>query len=62
MNIQQAVARLLEHQHLDMNEMGAVMMQIMTGKATDAQIGGFLVALRMKGETVAELTGAARYF
>ncbi|MDX2465524.1 MAG: anthranilate phosphoribosyltransferase [Porticoccus sp.] len=60
MDIQQAVARFLENQHLDLNEMRDVMMQIMTGKATDAQIGAFLVALRMKGETVAELTGAAQ--
>ena len=60
MDIQQAVGQLLEKQDLDTNEMRDVMTQIMTGNATDAQIGAFLVALRMKGETVAEITGAAQ--
>jgi len=35
------------------------MQQIMTGEATDAQIGGFLIGMRMKGETVDEITAAA---
>ena len=57
MDIQQAVARFLDNQdpdsqNLNNNEMREVMMQIMTGNATDAQIGAFLVGLRMKGETV----------
>jgi anthranilate phosphoribosyltransferase len=39
--------------------MTTVMTQIMTGKATDSQIGGFLIGLRMKGETVDEITAAA---
>jgi anthranilate phosphoribosyltransferase len=60
MDIQQAVAQLLEKQNLETTEMRDVMTQIMTGNATDAQIGAFLVALRMKGETVAEITGAAQ--
>ena len=38
--------------------MQAVMGQIMTGEATDAQIGAFLMGLRLKGETVDEITGA----
>ena len=60
MDIQQAVAQLLEKKNLETTEMRDVMTQIMTGNATDAQIGAFLVALRMKGETVAEITGAAQ--
>jgi anthranilate phosphoribosyltransferase len=60
MDIQQAVGRLLDKQDLETNEMREVMTQIMTGNASDAQIGAFLVALRMKGETVAEITGAAQ--
>ena len=60
MDIQQAISAVLENRDLDTTEMGEVMMQIMTGKATDAQIGGFLVGLRIKGETVEEITGAAQ--
>jgi anthranilate phosphoribosyltransferase len=59
-DIQQAISAVLENQDLDTTEMREVMMQIMTGKATDAQIGGFLVGLRIKGETVEEITGAAQ--
>jgi len=60
MNIQQAIKQVIERQDLTEDEMTAVMNQIMTGQATPAQIGGFLVGLCMKGETVAEITGAAR--
>lgn len=59
MNIQQAIKTVSEHSHLSRTEMTEVMTQIMTGKATDAQIGGFLIGLRMKGETVDEITAAA---
>lgn len=59
MNIQEALERLLLRQNLARDEMKAVMEQIMTGGATPSQIGGFLVALRMKGETVDEVTAAA---
>ncbi len=54
------IAKLIDHQHLTEAEAEAAMRIIMTGEATPAQIGGYLVALRMKGETVAEITGSAR--
>lgn len=59
MKIQEALAALLRHQNLDKEQMSSVMRQIMTGNATPAQIGGFLTALRMKGETVEEVAAAA---
>jgi anthranilate phosphoribosyltransferase len=59
-NIQQAIARVVNSEHLSTEEMVQVMRQIMTGETTPAQIGGFLVALRMKSETVDEITGAAQ--
>ena len=55
-----AIQQLLDGHGLDEAEMTSVMRQIMTGQATPAQIGGFLIALRMKGETVDEITAAAR--
>jgi len=58
MNMQQAIAAVTERQDLSQAQMQAVMNLIMTGEATQAQIGGFLVGLRMKGETVDEITGA----
>jgi anthranilate phosphoribosyltransferase len=60
MTIQQAIAALLQLQDLERAEMQDVMQQIMTGQCTDAQIGGLLIALRMKGETVEEITAAAQ--
>ncbi len=59
MNIQQAIKAVIAKQDLSSEEMTAVMQQIMTGEATPAQIGGFLVGLRMKGETVDEISAAA---
>ncbi len=58
--IQQAIAALLERHDLSEDDAYATMMEIMQGAATAAQIGGFLVALRMKGETVPEIAGCAR--
>ena len=60
MNIQQALHTVVAEESLSQQDMASVMRDIMTGQATPAQIGGFLVALRMKGETVDEITGAAQ--
>ncbi len=60
MDIRQALDRLAASRHLSEAEMGAVMRQIMSGEAHDAQIGAFLLALRVKGETIDEITGAVR--
>lgn len=60
MNIQQAVNAVIQKHDLSHDEMLSVMKTIMTGEATPAQIGGFLVALRCKGETVTEITAAAQ--
>ena len=57
--IQQALARLLEGQDLPRNQAREVMLEIMAGEATPGQIGGFLVALRVKGETAEEIAGCA---
>lgn len=59
MNLPSAIKAVIERQDLSSDEMISVMQQIMTGEATPAQIGGFLVALQMKGETVTEITAAA---
>lgn len=58
--IKEAIAKVIERQDLTESEMIEVMDQIMGGEATPAQIGAFITALRMKGETVAEIIGAAR--
>lgn len=58
--IRKAVAKVVEREDLSEAEMIDVMGQIMAGEATPAQIGSFITALRMKGETVDEITGAAR--
>ena len=60
MNIQQALVRVVEGGNLSRIEMQDVMHQIMRGDATDAQIGGLLIALRIKGETTEEIAGAAQ--
>ena len=60
MIIQKALQQLIERRDLTQADMHAAMMAVMTGEATPAQIGAFLVALRMKGETVTEITAAAQ--
>ena len=57
--IVQAISRALGGSHLSRDEMAQVIGQIMDGAATPAQIGGLLVALRAKGESVDEIIGAA---
>ncbi|HWR59902.1 MAG TPA: anthranilate phosphoribosyltransferase [Thermodesulfovibrionales bacterium] len=58
--IKEAINSLVQSIHLSEAEMAECMKEIMEGKCTDAQIGAFLTALRIKGETVEEITGAAR--
>jgi len=58
--IKEAIAKVVEQQDLAEPEMIEVMNEIMGGEATPAQVGAFITALRMKGETVAEIAGAAR--
>ena len=60
MDMQAAIRAITERRDLSHAEMTAVMRIIMTGQATPAQIGGFLIGMRMKGETVDELTAAAQ--
>lgn len=58
--IKKAIAKVVERENLTESEMIEVMDQIMSGEATPAQTASFITALRMKGETVEEITGAAR--
>ena len=60
MNIQEALASVVAGDNLARTDMAEVMRQVMSGEATDAQIGGLLVALRMKGESIDEIAGAAQ--
>lgn len=60
MELQAAIRTVVEKQSLTEAEMTAVMRTIMSGEATPAQIGGFLIGLRMKGETVEEIAAAAK--
>ena len=57
--ISEAIKKLVERQDLDRQEMHAVFGEMMDGKASDVQKSALLVALRMKGETAEEITGAA---
>ena len=58
--IREAIKMLIDNLSLSEAEMAECMKEIMEGKATDAQIGAFLTGLRIKGETIEEITGAAR--
>ena len=58
--IKEAINMLVNNISLSEVEMAECMKEIMEGKTTEAQIGAFLTALRIKGETVDEITGAAR--
>lgn len=59
MPVKEAIAMLVEGKNLSRETAKAVMMEIMEGRATDSQIAGFLIALRLKGETVSEIAGCA---
>ncbi len=58
--IREAIGKLVSGQSLDSDEAAQAMAEIMDGEASGAQIGAFITALRMKGETVAEIAGLAR--
>lgn len=60
MDISTAITSLLDQQDLSETDMRGIMQAIMTGKTTDAQIAGFLIALRAKGESVGEIAAAAK--
>ncbi|WP_448872554.1 anthranilate phosphoribosyltransferase [Desulfobulbus propionicus] len=58
--IKEAIAKVVALEHLPESEMIGVMQEIMSGEATPAQIGSFITALRMKGETIDEIVGAVK--
>ena len=58
--IKEAIAKLVKKEDLTAGQMNDVMEEIMTGEATDAQKAAFLTALAAKGETIDEITAAAR--
>jgi anthranilate phosphoribosyltransferase len=60
MKLEEAIARVVDRRDLSADEMAAAVGTIMDGAASPAQIGAFLIALRMKGETIDEIVGAAQ--
>ena len=58
MEIRSALDKIIQGQDLSEHEMFTCLTQIMSGEATDTQIGALLVAMRMKGETIDEISGA----
>lgn len=60
MDIQTALGRIAENQNLSTEEMVGVMRQIMSAGSTDVQIGAFLLGMRVKGETIDEITGGVQ--
>ena len=58
--IREAIAKVVQMENLNEAEMMEVMDEVMEGQATPAQIAALITALRIKGETIAEVTGAAR--
>ena len=58
--IKEAIAKVIKKEDLDDEMMTAVMDEIMSGEATDAQKASFLTAMNMKGETIEEITAAAK--
>lgn len=60
MNIRAAIAQLLERRDMSQEDARLVMQQVMSGETTSAQIAAYVIALRMKGETVEELAGSAQ--
>lgn len=59
MQIKEAINRVVQHLDLSRNEMVEVMQQIMTGQCSDSQIAAFLTGMRIKSESIEEITGAA---
>ncbi|MFA6451794.1 MAG: anthranilate phosphoribosyltransferase, partial [bacterium] len=57
--IREAIQKVVDGKELKRNEAREVMTEIMSGAATPAQIAAFITGLRMKGETIAEITGCA---
>lgn len=58
--IKEAISKVIRRENLTETEAAETMTEIMSGEATEAQIGSFITALRMKGETIDEITGSAR--